>query len=304
VDQAEPLRQLIADQGGQAGQDELGARRRKPLRVIAVTSGKGGVGKTNLSANLGVLAAKAGQRVLLVDADLGLANVEIVLGLKPRYHIGDLLEGDVPLSDLLVEGPYGLRVLPGGSGLQGLTKLDEGQKMRLLGAFDSLEDQFDLVLIDTSAGIGDNVLFFVSAAQEALLVVSPEPTSLVDAYAVVKVLSQQIGVRDFSVIVNPVVDELPAREIFGKLTSVTSRFLNANMRLLGYVPRDENMHRAITAQKPVVEAFPRAPSSRALGLIADKLVTEPVGRRLDGGLKLMWQRLLRESQPELRAVAR
>ena len=128
---------------------------------------------------------------------------------------------------MLVEGPHGVKILPGGSGVQSLTSLDEQQKMRLCAALDRVEDMFDLVLVDSGAGIGDNVLFFVGAAQEALLVVSPEPTSLVDAYAVVKVLSQQAGVQHFSVIINPVVDELPAREIFPKLTAVTSRFLSA-----------------------------------------------------------------------------
>ncbi len=284
MDQAENLRTVIT---------------RKPtqLRVIAVTSGKGGVGKTNVAANLAVLAAKAGRRVLVLDADLGLANVEIIYGLKPRYHIGHLLEASAPIEDVLATGPHGVRVLPAGSGIQTLTHLDDAQKLRLLTALDYIEDAFDVVMVDTSAGIGDNVLFFVGGAQEALLVVTVEPTSLTDAYAAVKVLSQQAGVRYFNVIVNTAPTETAAREIFETLTSVTSRFLNARVKYLGFLPRDENMHRAIMAQRPLVDAFPQSPSSRALAGLADKLFNEPAPGPLDGGMKFLWQRLLRESSP-------
>lgn len=294
VDQAEPLRQRVVN--GRAAREQPA----RPLRVIAVTSGKGGVGKTNVSANLAVLAAKMGKRVLVIDADLGLANIEIVFGLKPRYHMGDLLDGRLTIEDVLVDGPYGMKILPAGSGVQSLTQLDEAQKLRLMAALEPVEEMFDLVIVDSGAGIGDNVLFFVGAAQEALLVVSPEPTSLVDAYAVVKVLSQQAGIRHFSVVINPVVDELPAREIFQKLTTVTSRFLSASLRHLGYIPRDENLHRAIMAQKPVVEAFPLSPASRAITGIAEKLFAEGAPASLEGGLKLMWNRLVREATPGAR----
>jgi flagellar biosynthesis protein FlhG len=289
MDQADSLRNLAAS--GKIG--------KSPLRVYAVTSGKGGVGKTNLAANLATVAARAGKRVLVIDADLGLANVEIVMGVKPRYHLGDLLDPSRGLSidDVLCECPGGVMLLPAGTGVQTLTQLSDAQKLALVQALDPLEDRFDLVLIDSGAGIGENVLFFVGAAQEALLVVSPEPTSLVDAYAVVKVLSQQAGVRTFNVIVNPVVDELAARGIFHKLTAVTGKFLEAKVRHLGYVPRDENMHRAIMAQRPVCEMFPACPSARAITAVAERLLApdRQVGQAAEGGLKLMWQRLLRES---------
>lgn len=289
-DQAATLRNLVAAPR-LAGPQPTPAT---PLRVIAMTSGKGGVGKTNISANLAVLAAKMGKRVLVIDADLGLANVEIVFGLKPRYHMGDLLTSSISVEDVLIEGPHGIRILPAGSGVQNLTLLDAESKMRFVAALDPLQDQFDVVMVDSGAGIGDNVLFFVGIAQEAILVVSPEPTSLVDAYAAVKVLSQQAGVRNFGVVINPVVDELPAREIFHKLTTVTSRFLEASVRHLGYIPRDENLHRAIMAQRPLVDAFPHSPASRALGALAEKLFNENKPPLLDGGMKLMWNRLLRE----------
>jgi flagellar biosynthesis protein FlhG len=293
VDQADSLRQRVASDP-QSTAPRV-ARAGSRLRVIAVTSGKGGVGKTNLTANLAVLAGRAGKRVLIIDADLGLSNVEIVFGLKPHRHVGMLLDGSRTMEEVLVQGPPGVRILPGSSGIQSLTTLDEQQKLRLCASLDRVEDLFDLVLVDSGAGIGDNVLFFVGAAQEALLVVSPEPTSLVDAYAVVKVLSQQAGVQHFSVVVNPVVDELQARDIFPKLSAVTSRFLSAHVRHLGYIPRDENLHRAIMAQRPVVESFPLSPASRALNNISEKLFAAPGPPRLASGFKFMWQRLLREA---------
>lgn len=298
MDQADSLRQLAA----------TGKIAKAPLRVYAVCSGKGGVGKTNITANLAMVAARAGKRVLIIDADLGLANVEIVLGLKPRYHLGDLLDKGLTVSDVLVEGPHGVKLLAAGSGVRSLTNLTDEQKMQFIQALDPVEEMFDLVLIDSGAGIGDNVLFFVGAAQEAILVVSPEPTSLVDAYATVKVLSQQAGVRTFNVIVNPVVDELAARGIFHKLTAVTGKFLEARVRHLGYIPRDENLHRAIMAQRPVCEMFPSSPSARAIVSIGERLLADnqpavagaaaaaPSVPAMDGGLKFMWQRLFRESQ--------
>ncbi len=295
MDQAESLRKRVASvEGAPPVKLPTGNSR---LRVIAVTSGKGGVGKTNMTANLAVLAARAGKRVLIIDADLGLANVEIVFGLKPKHHIGALMDGTHTMDEVLIEGPHGVKILSAGSGIQSLTTLSQEQKLRLSASLDGIEDQFDIVFVDSGAGIGDNVLFFVGAAQEALLVVSPEPTSLVDAYAVVKVLSQQAGVTMFNVVINPVVDELQARDIFPKLTQVTSRFLSAKVRHLGYVPRDENLHRAIMVQRPVVEAFPLSPASRALGHVAEKLLASPAPARVGSGFKFMWQRLLREASP-------
>jgi flagellar biosynthesis protein FlhG len=271
---------------------------RSPLKVYAVTSGKGGVGKTNITANLATVMARAGKRVLVIDADLGLANTEIIMGVKPRYHFGDLITRGLSIEDVMVECPGGAMLLPAGSGVASLTHLTDEQKMRFVEAVDPLEEMFDVVLIDSGAGIGENVIFFVGAAQEAILVVSPEPTSLVDAYAAVKVLSQKAGVQTFNVIVNPIVDEMAARGIFQKLTAVTGKFLEAKVRHMGYVPRDENLHRAIMAQRPVCEMFPSSPSARAIAVIAARFMEDksPGEAVVGGGLKLMWQRLFRDSQ--------
>lgn len=284
MDQADSLRQMVAQR-----------RSESPIRVIATTSGKGGVGKTNISSNLAVLAAAAGKSVLIIDADLGLANVEILYGITPRYHLGHLLEGTATMEDVLAQGPGGIRVLPAGNGVSSLTHLEDAQKLRLMTALDTVEDMFDLVIIDTGAGIGENVRFFVGGAQEALLVVTPEPTSLTDAYASVKVLSMEAGVEHFNVIVNPTATEETAREIFEKLSTVTRRFLKARLKYLGFVPRDENLHRAVMAQKPLVHLFPQSPASRALSHISGRLLCESGPDQNAGGLKFLWQRVLRES---------
>jgi flagellar biosynthesis protein FlhG len=289
MDQANGLRALCSRER------EARSAARPPLRVVAVTSGKGGVGKTHLSCNLSVLAGRAGRRVLLVDADLGLANTDIVLGLGAHRHMGHLLEAGYGLEDVLAEGPGGVRILSASTGVQELTHLDDSQKLRLVSALDAVEDQFDLVVIDCGAGIGDNVLFFAGAAQEALLVVSPEPTSLSDAYATVKVLSQRAGVTQFSVVANQAAD-FQGRDVFRRLTQVTERFLSAKVCYLGHVPRDENLQRALQVQQPVVDLYPRAPSSRALATLSETLLAAEPPRALHGGVKLFWQQLLRERE--------
>lgn len=282
MDQAQSLRDRVAPPRGP-----------HPLRVVAVTSGKGGVGKTHVAANLAVLAARAGRRVLLVDADLGLANADIILGICPTRHLGHLLDGSAGVEEVLTEGPHGIRVLGASSGVQELTHLTDAQKLRIVSAFEPLDRRFDLVLVDCGAGIGDNVLFFAGAAQEALLVVTAEPTSLSDAYATVKVLSQQAGVSHFSVVANQAAD-FQGRDVFRRLTQVTERFLSAKLTYLGNVPRDENLQRALQVQQPLVDLYPRAPASRALATLADTLLGSAPPRALPGGVKLFWQQLLRE----------
>jgi flagellar biosynthesis protein FlhG len=189
-----------------------------------------------------------------------------------------------------------VKVLPAGSGVQALTRLDDSQKLKLVTALERLEDQVDVVLVDTGAGIGDNVVFFVGATQEALLVVNPEPTSLTDAYAMVKVLSLQAGVRLFNVVVNCAANERLAHDIYEKLVKVASRFLDVRLKYLGFVPRDENMHRAVMQQSPIVESFPHSPASRALAQTAHTLFSEPPPVSIDGGMKLLWSRLFKDSR--------
>ncbi|HZN91125.1 MAG TPA: MinD/ParA family protein [Myxococcales bacterium] len=265
----------------------------RALRVVGVTSGKGGVGKSSFTANLAATAARAGRRVLIVDADLGLANVELLFGLRPRLHVGHVLDGTAEVRDVLAQGPEGIRVLPAGCGLRALTSLDDVQKLRLVAALDELEDAFDVVLVDTGAGIGDNVTFFIGGVQEALLVVTPEPTALTDAYATVKVLSQGGSLRQFAVAVNMATAEA-GKDTFDRLCAVTGRFLQARLRYVGHVPRDENVHRAVMAQRPLVQLYPHSPASGALRSIAASLLNGPAPAQVGGGLKFLWSRLLRQ----------
>lgn len=265
-----------------------------PLRVISVASGKGGVGKTFCAANLAILAARRGQRVLLIDADLGLANVEIVLGIRPRYNISDLLEKDISIHEILASGPFGIRILAGGSGFTRFTQLSDDDKQKIVHALEPLEDTFDLVIIDSGAGIGENVLFFAGAAQENVLVLNREPTALSDAYATIKVLSQQAGVKEFEILVNDIPSEQEARKVFGALSTVTDRFLSARLHYLGSIPSDPAVKQAVLQQSPAVEAYPHSAASHALGQIADRLFTNPPAEPDLGGLKFLWQRLLRE----------
>jgi flagellar biosynthesis protein FlhG len=282
IDQAHGLRRMVGVRRGA-----------QPLRVIAITSGKGGVGKTSFAANMALVAAGRGLRVLVIDADVGLANVEILYGLNTRRHLGHALTGQVPLSEVIAVGPRGVEVLPSGAGVQDQYQFGDQQRLALLSSLEDLSERYDVVLVDCGAGIGDNVVFFSSAAQEAVLVVSPEPTALSDAYAAVKALSQS-GTGRFRVVVSMVPSDDAARRVFDRLTQVTSRFLTAHVSYLGWLPKDENVARAIRAQRPAVESFPHAPYTRGLSVIADALLAEGPPEPLDGGLKLLWQRLLRE----------
>ena len=281
--------------GDQAdGLQGLARKSQRPLRVIALTSGKGGVGKTCVSVNLAVTAARMGQRVLLIDADLGLANVEILLGISPRYHVGDLLDG-VNVHEVLASGPHGIRILAGGSGFANMTHIDDEQKQKIISALEPLEDTFDTVIIDCGAGIGENVVFFVGAANERVLVVNPEPTSLTDAYATIKVLSES-GVSDVQVLVNQVATEQEARKVYKTLAQVADKHLTARVRYLGALPKDGAMAQAVMARQPAVDLFPRAPITRALTSVARDFLAGGPDTLMDGGLKFLWRRLLRESE--------
>ena len=263
-------------------------------RVFAFTGGKGGVGKTSIAVNTGVALASAGFRVVLLDADLGLANVDVMLGLTPRYNLGHVVRGDLELDDILVEGPGGLGVLPGSSGSQELTELSEAERWRLLGALEGLEERFDVAIVDTPAGISDNVLYFASGVQDVIVVVTSEPTSLTDAYATIKVMSRKAGVRRFELLVNQVESEDEAREIHRRLTVVTDRFLDVELRYAGAVPPDHNLVRGIMEQVPVVLGMSQSPAARAITRFALSRVSAPPANSLPGGFGIFWRRILRE----------
>ncbi len=285
-DQATTLRAMNHDPG--TGE----TTRRHATRVLSVTSGKGGVGKTAVVANIAVLLARMGQRVLILDADLGLANIDVVFGLAPGYNLNHFFTGDQDLPSILVQGPEGIRILPAGSGVQRFTRLDSQQKMRLLEALDTLHNDFDIVLIDTEAGISENVTYFNTAAQEILVVTTPEPTAITDAYALMKLLSHQYHEKHFNLIVNFIRNEEEALDVYRKLTMVANRYLDISIDYMGSIPRDKLMVEAIRKQKVMVQLYPDSRTSNAFAALARTIVREPEHVEPKGSIQFFWKRLL------------
>ncbi|MFH1810672.1 MAG: MinD/ParA family protein [Pseudomonadota bacterium] len=245
--------------------------RSSDLRVLAIASGKGGVGKTMLSSNLAWALGSMDKKVLIVDADLGLANVDIVLGLAPAYHIGHLLSGQRSLDEVLVTAAPNVMVLPAASGIAELAEMSDAHKLAFLSVLDELERRFDFIIIDNAAGIGKNVIYFTGAGQEVLIVITLEPTSITDAYAAIKILSQNAGITRFDLVVNMVASLQEAEDVFARLTTVASRFLDVQIRLLGSIQRDQSTSRAVLAQQPLLSLFPQSPASRCVRRIAETL---------------------------------
>ncbi|HXF92866.1 MAG TPA: MinD/ParA family protein [Nitrospiraceae bacterium] len=263
------------------------------VQVIAVTSGKGGVGKTNVVANLALALAQVGKKVLVMDADLGLGNIDVLLGLVPQFTLEHVLRGEKSLSDIVLVGPGGIGILPASSGIPQLTALTREQQVILQDELDRLAQSLDVLLIDTGAGISPTVTFFAAAAQEIIVVLSPEPTSLTDAYALIKVLSIQYRERRFRVLVNMAKSARDATEVFLKLQAATDRFLNSSVDYLGFIPADEYVPMAVTRQRAVVNLYPHAPASHAfrrLGNLVAQWKPSPVPK---GGVQFLWQRLVR-----------
>ncbi len=279
---------------------ERSQRRRRPgpVQVLAVTSGKGGVGKTNVSVNLACALADLGQHVLLLDADLGLANVDVLLDLHPRYHLGHVLAGEVELDAIVLEGPRGVRVVPAASGVRRLAHLSTAEYAGIIQAFSSLRWPVDTLVVDTPAGISDNVAHFCRAAQEVLVVVCDEPTSITDAYALVKVLSRDHGIRRFRILVNQAASVADGREVYRKLDAVCARFLDdATLELAGIVPHDDYLRRAVQRQRAVVDAYPRSAAAGAFRRIAREVARWPVRGEAGGHIAFFFERLIHNQQP-------
>ncbi|MBM4284347.1 MAG: MinD/ParA family protein [Deltaproteobacteria bacterium] len=276
------------------GLENHGPDVRHTLRVIAVTSGKGGVGKSNIVVNLGLAMARQGKKVLLIDADLGLANLDILLGLTPQFTIYDLLSLRKTLAEVLVEGPDGLKILPASSGIQEMTDLDEHQKMFLLNEMDNYFENMDIVFIDTGAGISRNVLFFNMAAQERIVVVNNEPTSITDAYALIKVMATRYGERRFRLLVNGLSRPEEGEMVYRSMIKVTERFLGKDVSLdyLGAIPFDEAVPRAVLKQQAAVSLYPRARVAKSFQGLAQKLWESPPPAEFGSNVRFFWRRLL------------
>jgi flagellar biosynthesis protein FlhG len=259
-------------------------------QVIAVSSGKGGVGKTNIVANLAIALTKMGKRVLILDADLGLGNLDVLLGLVPRDTIEDVLAGTCTLEEIVLHGPAGIQVLPASSGVPRLTALTESQQVIIQEQLAQLAAEVDVLLIDTGAGISPNVTFFASSADETIIVVSPEPTSLTDAYALIKVLARQYREHRFKVLVNQAKSPREASEVFGKLDVAVDHFLHVAIELVGAIPYDDYVHLAVRQQKAVYEVFPDAPASQAFKKLAQHVAQWPKPDLPKSSVQLVWHR--------------
>jgi flagellar biosynthesis protein FlhG len=263
-------------------------------RVISVTSGKGGVGKSNVVVNLGLALVQRGLKVLLIDADLGLGNLDILLGLTPRLTIQDALSLSHSLAEVIVAGPGGLKILPASSGIPELAMLNEYHQLFLLNEMDHLSEDFDVVLIDTGAGISQNVLFFNVGARERILVVNNQPPAIADAYALIKILVTQNCEKNFKLLVNGLTNSREAKLVYRTLLRVTERFLGMETSLdyLGFIPHDEAIVKAVMRQRPVLELYPEAPASQSFVTVAQTLWNSPPPRGVDGNIKFFWRRLL------------
>jgi flagellar biosynthesis protein FlhG len=268
------------------------AMQRQPARVIAVTSGKGGVGKTNVATNLAVSLAAEGGNVMLLDADLGLANVDVLLGLQPRFNLSHVVSGECDLDSVVLRGPNRMRIVPASSGSFSMLDLPRASHAAIIQAFGSLADQPDTLLVDTAAGISESVARFAQASQQVVVVVCDEPASLTDAYALIKVFSSHYGIRRFQVLTNQTRDDWEGRILFTKLRKVADLYLDVVLRHLGNVPQDPWLRRAVQEQRAVVDAYPRSDSATAFKVIARSLRDIPVRHEASGNVEFFLERLL------------
>jgi flagellar biosynthesis protein FlhG len=266
-------------------------------RVISISSGKGGVGKTNIVANLGFAFTQLKKRVLVLDADLGLANMDVLLGLAPQYTIEHLLNGQKTISDILIKGPGGMSIMPASSGVQELADLKESEKIILLNELDSLAEAIDIFLIDTSAGISSNVLYFNMAAEESIVIATPEPTSITDAYILIKVLSKKCRKKHFTILVNSAHNEREAKEVFRRISKVVYHFLGSlSIDYLGYIPFDERLPSAVIQQQPVLKIYPQAISSRSFMEVAKALLEKPWRKAPNGNAQFFWKHIFNDQR--------
>ena len=264
----------------------------KPVRVIGVTGGKGGVGKSNVAVNAALALADLGRKVVVLDADLGLANVDVLLGLKPRNTLEDVLAGRATIDDVLIDGPGGIKVVPASSGTQRMTKLSPREQGALIQVFSTLQHKLDVLIVDTAAGIGEGVVNFLAACQSVLVVVCDEPTSITDAYALIKVLNQHHGVGRFDVLANMTRGRAAPDLLFAKLQRVTDRFLDVALHCAGAIPFDDNLRKAVRRQRAVVDFYPSSPASVAFRRLAAEIDAWPAPLAARGQLEFFAERLL------------
>ena len=268
------------------------AMRRKAPKVLAVCSGKGGVGKTNVAANLAIALGSLGRNVCLLDADVSLANVDVLLGLQPRYNLAHVVAGEADLEATMLKGPKGIRIVPASSGNFSMTDLSAAAQAGLIQVFGELADQPDVLVVDTAAGISSAVARFVQAAQHPLVVVRDEPASLTDAYALIKVFSEYYGVRRFHVVTNYSANAAAGRKLYRKLCRVTDTYLDVVLEHIGDIPADRYVLRSVQEQRAVVDAYPLSAAGRAFRKLGDAVDSLPAQREPGGGIEFFFERLL------------
>ncbi len=294
--QADLLKTWIAEKTGEATRDVL-KHRIDGARVMAITSGKGGVGKSNLTLNLAMALADRQQRVVVLDADLGLANINIMLGYEPQYTLWDVVQEKVPLRHTIQAGPSGIRIIPGGSGITELASLQSVEISRIIEGFQDLEGECDWLMIDTGAGISASVLSFVLAADEAIVVTNPEPTALADAYGLIKAVWEAEGAVTLKLVMNRVVQKETGLQMGERLTKLADRVLGKSVEFLGMITEDPNVSRAVLRQEPFWSLYPKSAASQDIGVIADRLLERiPAPRRGGWGAFI---RRLRDTIPKL-----
>jgi flagellar biosynthesis protein FlhG len=262
------LRQLLSQSAG--------APSGRRARVIAVTSGKGGVGKTTLVCNLALSLAERGKRVAVLDADLGLANCHILLGLKPQFNLSHLVEDGFNLEDIVSEGPAGIHVISGGQGVRELANLTDSQRRGLLRQMDRLEREVDILLLDTGAGISDNVLRFAAFAEEVIVITSPNIAATADAFSIIKILLEMDPAAKIGLVTNEVKDKYHAKNVFNRLNSCTERHLDYGLGDIGHVVLDENVKVANQLRDPLILSAPQSPAAQCIEAIADTVLNEDV----------------------------
>jgi len=264
----------------------------KPVRVIAVTSGKGGVGKSNVSLNLAVSLSQAGENVLVMDADMGLANLDILLGLTPKKNLMHVLEGECTLDDIIIPGPAGIHIIPASSGVRYMSELTTAQNMGIIQAFSELTRPVDTLIVDTAAGLADSVVSYARAAKEIIVVVCDEPASITDAYAMIKVLNKDFGIQRMHVLANQARDMQQGRELYMKLAKVSDKYLEVALDYMGAIPYDDYLKKAVQKQKCVTDVYPRSPASMAFHQIAKKAQKWAVPKTIEGHLEFFIERLI------------
>lgn len=264
----------------------------RPVQVIAVSGGKGGVGKSNISVNLSIALAELRRRVVLLDADLGLANVDVLLGIRATHTLADVLAGTHSLSDVLVTGPAGVKIVPASSGVQRMAELSSAEHVGLINAFNELSDQVDILVIDTAAGISDTVVSFVRAANEVIIVVCDEPSSITDSYALIKLLNKEYGMQRFRVVANMTRTQQEGINMFNKLNMVCERFLDVTLQFVGQIPFDENVRKAVQKQKALLEFAPSSKAAVAIRALAQVVDKWPLPYSPTGRLEFFVERLL------------